>query len=131
MTVFYNSAHIIADNSPSIDNIQYSCTSVLDRSVTAYDITLHLQFDETFTPAVIGAIEKLVVGSFEINEGGNAIQGVATNRQLQLPSSVTQGPVALDILYNDFAQQTNGLGYSLSVSITRKMISSGGASLCS
>ena len=75
-----------------------------------------IRFDETFTPAVISAIRNLTASSFEINERGGATVGVITRKPVPLPSSVTQGPVTFDVLYDNFAQLANGLGYSLTVS---------------
>ena len=89
----------------------------LDRSAVAYDITFHLHFDETFTHVVISAINSLSVSSFQVNSNGDVIFAEATNRALSLGSNVTQGPFILNVLYDNFAQRANGIGYNFSVSI--------------
>ena len=94
-----------------------SCSVVLDRSAVAYDVTFHLRFDETFTPAVISAIDFLVAASFQVNSNGDVIFAEVTRRELPLGSNVTQGPFFLNVLHDNLAQRANGIGYSLSVSI--------------
>ena len=106
---------ICTDRGPTADNIENFCSVVLDRSAIAYDITFHLRLDETFTPAVISAIDFLWAGSFQVNSNGDAIFAVATNRRVDLGSSVTQGPVTLNIPFDNFPQLANELGYNFSV----------------
>ena len=97
--------------------MDFSCLSVVDRSTTSYDITFKIRLDETFTPAVISAIENLQLSSFVIDERGNAVEGVATDRRMSLGPDVTHGPVTIDVQFDDFPQLTGGLGYSLTVSV--------------
>ena len=108
----------ITDRGPTSGNIENFCSVVLDRSTTAYDITFHLRLDETFTPAVISAIDFLRAASFQIDSDGDTIFGTTTNTRIPLESNVTQlqGPVALDILFDNFPQRAHGIGYFLSVS---------------
>ena len=90
---------------------------VLNRTAVAYDITFHLRFDETFTPAVISAISILRASSFGINSNGDVTVSEATTRPIHLGSkNVTQGPFSLDVLFDNLAQRTNGLGYQVTVS---------------
>ena len=89
----------------------------VDRLAVAYDVTFHLRFDETFTPAVISAINSLSVSSFQVNSNGDVIFAEVTNRALSLGSNVTQGPFILNVLYDNLAQRANGIGYNFSVSI--------------
>ena len=89
----------------------------LDRTTVAYDITLHLRFDETFSPAVISAVDFLRASTFRVNSNGDAIFSEATTRPIRLGSkNVTQGPFALDVLFDNLAQRANGLGYDVTVS---------------
>ena len=104
------------DLGPTSGNIESFCSVVLDRSAIAYDITFHLLLDETFTPAVISAIDFLRAASFQIGSDGNTILGTTTNRRVPLESNVTQGPVALGILFDNFPQRAHGIGYFLDVS---------------
>jgi hypothetical protein len=106
----------VSDLGPTSGNIESSCSVVLDRSTVAYDITFRLRFDETFTPAVISAIDFLRAGSFQVNSNGDAIFAITTNRNIILDSSVTQGPFTLNVRFDDFGQLANGLGYNFSVS---------------
>ena len=103
------------DRGPTSDNVENFCSVVLDRSVTAYDITFYLRLDETFTPAVISAIDFLRAGSFEINSNGDATSAVPMIRNVFLESNVTQGPITLGIPFDNFSQLAHGLGYHLSV----------------
>ena len=91
---------------------------VLDRTTGTYDITLHLRFDETFTPAVISAIDSLSVRTYQINSNEDVIVSETTNRffRLALGSNVIQGPFNLEILFDNFAHLVNGRGYTVSVS---------------
>ena len=104
------------DRGPTSDNSENFCSVVLNRSATAYDITFHLRLDETFTPAVISAIQFLRAASFLIDSDGDTIFGTTTNRRVDLESNVTQGPVTLSIPFDNFSQLAHGLGYFLSVS---------------
>ena len=111
--------YIHIDNNPSADNnIATSCSSVLDRSTTdgAYDLTLSLQLDETFTPAVISAIRNLRASSFQVRDNGDVIVAATTRRLVEVGSNVTQGPVTLVIPFDNFEDLAGGLGYHLSVS---------------
>ena len=105
------------DNNPSTDNIAYSCSSTLNRSSISYDLTFSLHLDETFTPAVISAISNLRAASFQVNSNGDVIVAGVTIRHIPLDSNVTQGPVTIEIPYDNFAQRLNGIGYSLAVCI--------------
>lgn len=108
---------LFADGGPTSSNVASSCSVAVDRLAVAYDITFHLRFDETFTPAVISAINSLSVSSFQVNSNGDVIFAEATNRALSLGSNVTQGPFILNVLYDNLAQRANGIGYNFSVSI--------------
>ena len=113
MLVFF----IPTDGGPTRDNVESSCSVVLDRTAVAYDITFHLRFDETFIPAVISAINFLRASTFRVNSLGEAIFSEATTRPIRLGSSdVTQGPFALDVLFDNLGQRANGLGYQVTVS---------------
>ncbi len=116
VTCLCTCVYLYADLGPTSGNIENFCSVVLDRSTIAYDITFHLRFDETFTPAVISAIDSLRAGSFQINSNGDVIFAVATRRNIFLNSSVTQGPFTLNVRFDDFGQLANGLGYNFSVS---------------
>ena len=105
----------ITDLGPTSGNIENFCSIVLDRSAIAYDITFHLCLDETFTPAVISAIDFLRAGSFQVNSNGDAIAAAATTRNVLLGSIVTQGPFTLNVPFDNFPQLANGRGYNFSV----------------
>ena len=81
----------------------------------AYDITFHLSFDATFTPAVISAINRLSVSSFQIRSDGPIIGAEITNRVVGL-GNATQGPFTSSILFDDLDPLANGFGYNFSVS---------------
>ena len=107
---------IISDASPTESNTQSSCSVVLNRETISYDITFRLTLDETFTPAVISAIQFLRNSLFEIDENGNPIPTTVVDRTFPL-ENVTQGPVTILIPYPDVPQLLDGHGYFLSVSI--------------
>ena len=65
---------------------------------------------------MISAIQNLVAGSFQVRDNGDVVVGATTHRRIPLGSNVTQGPVTVDILYDNFDDLPNGLGYHLSVS---------------
>ena len=107
---------ICTDRGPTADNIERSfCSVILDRSAIAYDITFHLRFDETFTPAVISAIDFLIASSFQVNSNGDVIFAATTNRRVDLGSNMTQGPFTLNVPFDNFPQLENGHGYNFSV----------------
>lgn len=108
---------LCADNEPSLDNIESSCSSVINRDTNSYDIASRIRLDETFTPAIISAIDTIEVDSFEVNERGNTFRGAVMDRRMPLGSNVTQGPVTIPVLLNDFHQQIDGNGYRLIVSV--------------
>ena len=112
-TIEFRGCTIFIDNDPSTDNIASSCTSILDRSSISYDLTLSLHLDETFTPAVIGAINFLRASTLLVNSNGDVIIAESTTRLIHL--NVTQGPFTLNILFDDRPQLLNGLGYYLAV----------------
>ena len=105
------------DANPTNANVQSSCSAVVDRTTTSYDITFYVTLDETFTPAVISVIQNFGVSRFEIDERGNAVPGNAQRRTENLDSSVEKGPVLLTFAYSDEPQLLDGHGYRLSVSI--------------
>ena len=107
--------YVCTDLGPTSDNIENFCSVVLDRLAIAFDITFHLRLDETFTPAVISAIDFLRAGSFQINSNGDATNAVPSIRNVLLGSNVTQGPITLSILFDNFPQLAHGFGYSFSV----------------
>ena len=104
------------DVRPTDNNVNGSCSAVLDRNTISYDVTFYITFDETFTPAVISAINVLRVTRFEIDSNGNVIPGTVLRVNAPLDSSVEQGPVTVGILYQDLPQLLDRHGYSLHVS---------------
>ena len=66
----------------------------------------------------MSAIDFLVASSFQIRANGDPIVGIATNRRIPFnnASNATQGPFTVGVLFDDFQQQANGFGYSLTVS---------------
>ena len=105
------------DNNPGTDNIASSCSSTLNRSSISYDLTFSLHLDETFTPAVISAINHLRAASFQVNSNGDVIAAGVTVRHIPLDSNVIQGPVTIEVSYDNFTQRLNGIGHSLAVCI--------------
>ena len=104
------------DVNPTNNNAQSSCTAVFDRRTSCYSTNFTVTLDDTFTPAVISAIENLRVGRFEIDAQGSTISETAVSDLLPLDSSVKEGPVTLTFPFNDLPQLLNGHGYQLSVS---------------
>ena len=64
---------------------------------------------------MISAIDFLRASSFQVNSNGDVIIGATMSRRFDLGSNVTQGPITLNILFDDLAQLANGLGYGLIV----------------
>lgn len=110
MFVFYT------DGGPTRSNVAGSCSVALDRSAVAYDITFQLRFDETFTPAVISAIDAFRVSSFQVTNIGTITSGKPTTRLDRLGSNVDHGPFILNFVYDNFNYLANGLGYNFTVS---------------
>ena len=99
--------------------MELSCSSVVNRDTVSYDISVKIQLDGTFTPAVISAIDSLRLSSFERNEEGFPVPGTASSRRIALGANVTQGPVTIDTVLSDFPQVTEGHSYSVFVSIEK------------
>ena len=66
---------------------------------------------------MISAINNLRTASYQVNSNGDVIVAGVTVRHIPLDSNVTQGPVTIEIPYDNFAQRLNGIGYSLAVCI--------------
>ena len=105
----------VTDVRPTDNNVNGSCSAVFDRNTISYDVTFYITFDETFTPAVISAINGLRVTRFEIDIRGTPIPGTVV-RVLTTLDSLEQGPVTVGIPFQDLPQLFNGHGYSLHVS---------------
>ena len=86
---------------------------VLDRTTVTYDITFHLHFDETFTPAVISAIKYLKETVIRINTDLDYVASVGTS---SFPLNLTQAPFAFDILFENLQPLMVGVGYQITVS---------------
>ena len=105
------------DDNPTSDNVQQSCSAVLDRDTLSYDLNLTVTLDNKFTPAVISGINSIRLTRIEIDARSNPIPGpIATDNRI-LGSNVVKGPITLAFSFNDVPQLLNGHGYVLSVSI--------------
>ena len=104
------------DANPTSNNAEVSCMAAFDWDTARYSVNLTVTLDDTFTPAVISAIQNLQVVIFEIDTQGNAIPGTVVSDLQLLDSSVEEGPVTLMFHYNDLSPLLGGHGYQLHVS---------------
>ena len=105
-----------ADDDPTSDNIELSCSSVINKDTISYDIIIKIHLDSTFTPAVISAIDNLQVSSLESDENGVPIPRTLSVRRISVGPNITQGPVTIDIVLNNFPQLPDDHGYRVIVS---------------
>ena len=58
------------DTTPTSNNIALLCDSSISHNITAYDITISLVLDETFTPAVLEVINYFQITRIEQDSRG-------------------------------------------------------------
>ena len=122
MCLYINLSFRSADNIPSSENINISCSSRVNRNKSYfhfdYDGTITLQFDDTFTPPIISRVHGFEAYAFEIYGNSSYKPGSTFDLRVLWPleTNVTQGPVTVDIPFH-FLQLTNGRGYRIFVSI--------------
>ena len=104
------------DVNPTSNNAQGSCMADFDRQRSCYSINFTVTLDDTFTPAVISAIENLRVGKYQIDAQGGAIPETFVSDLLPLDSSVEEGPATLTFPFKGLPQLMDDHGYKLSVS---------------
>ena len=102
------------DANPTSNNVQGSCSTVLDRKSISYDTNFTVMLDETFTPAVISGIENLRITRVQINARQNPIPGTVVS--VTRPLNNTSGPVIVVFFYDDLPQLSGGNGYMFTVS---------------
>ena len=59
-----------SDTTPTSNNIGLLCNSSISHNITAYDITISVVLDETFTPAVMEAISYFNIIRIEQDSRG-------------------------------------------------------------
>ena len=102
------------DANPTSNNVQGSCSTVLDRKSISYDTNFTVMLDETFTPAVISGIENLRISRVQIDAREHPIPG--TSVSVTRPLNDTSGPVTVVFFHNDLPQLSGGNGYLFAVS---------------
>ena len=59
-----------SDTTPTSNNTSLLCDSSISHNITAYDITISVVLDETFTPAVMEAISYFQIARIEQDSRG-------------------------------------------------------------
>lgn len=87
----------ILDDVPSSDNVSLSCEEVFLEETMTYNITLVVELDSTFTPAIVNAIRYIEFLRFRSDEKG-LIQPLFASQLVRNTSQVT---VNQTVLYNE------------------------------